>query len=393
MSSVEQVGDARSELERLNKSKLKDAQWVTGLEDEATLAAYFARLDAAKKRMAKKQAKRMARGVGGDDGLQVPDVDVSSEEEEEDAIQVKGRFRKANASSGLVETINRYGEYLVEGINNIRTMWLFWPCIFITIATLLAAMQHFLTFQFNQRFNHPQNEVSLWRYARRDSATEIMLFEFLPFNLFHIFGALGALTLCFQLGSGTQNFTAFCGVGCAVLALAAIVLDGLLAVKACPYGRDTTKECDYPFGSHWALTCVKNLGSTVGVACAAFVLDSVQNQLVKNSNRNSGIAAGKTSPSWTGTIITSAPAVLFFVFYAITFYYGVSDGNTQYVVDGISGKPAAWTSQSQPLSKTILYYASLAQVIAWSLLIPTIHKQRRLMLVHATDVDQKHKQD
>ena len=456
LTTVQQVGDARSEYARLMRTKNKDAEWVTGLEDEAALAEYFRRSEQLRRQMLRKQQKRVARGLGGANGLKVPDVDVSSDSDVSDfeVLQGEGGYysRSLRTSGGgkskkgskkgdgaFVGAVKEYGSELLASLTQVRTAWLRVPLAFLTLATVMLLFQHVSYYDVAQRFNHPPSEVALWPFCRANSWLEFFaggfsaptpspssargaagafsqsaanLVSYFPqLTFFHLFASLATITLGYKLGGAAQNFPALCGVGCGILALIATLLDAFLAIRACPHGAivEISKPCDYPFGSHWALSCFKNVGATVGVCLAAQVFDLVTPAAKGAASFAAEAVSASPASGRTSLIVTAIPAVLHALFYASSFLLngGINRGNNQYVLEagqaaaaasGGKGKRSSPSAQQQKkgggnggsssngsgggsIQDSLAYYASLAQLIAWALLIPSVYVQRRLTSV------------
>ena len=81
-------------------------------------------------------------------------------------------------------------------------------------------------------------------------------FEFFAFMVIPLLAkVLAAMLLCLHVALCSDSFLCFCGIGTALLAVLAMVGDGIIMYRACPAAPPSQPwECDFPFITHW--TCV-----------------------------------------------------------------------------------------------------------------------------------------
>ena len=148
--------------------------------------------------------------------------------------------------------------------------WLRTPLIFGTMLLLalvgrLALMPHETT----AGLEYAAKEVDTWPTIRAYSYWVLVT----PMALVTLLGAASSITLCIQFGAASQRFMPFLGVGMSLLAILALIADGILLLNACPPEQS---YCDLPFVSHWICHVFRNSMIPLSFWTCSFVLDEVR---------------------------------------------------------------------------------------------------------------------
>ena len=244
-TSVEAIADARDVMRMLNKDP--DAPWVAGLSPSDDLWA---------------------------DRIKA---------ELEVARQERDRARAAAAYHAAATDEAAFSSH------TLISPWLRTPLLFILLSVGLSAVMGSIVPTSVPQLMFPQSELVLWDVVKygsggrshslgihpktrsvltdTDVSGSTLLGLVVASEIPYI---VGTLLLCLRLGMATTSFAALCGVGCAILALAALAVDVFVFLSAC--SDDVNEPCNYPFISHWTAVAFRRLGPTAAVALSSVAI-------------------------------------------------------------------------------------------------------------------------